>query len=50
MRRFVTGVILVAALACGALVLTGCATDSDLPWNTQQGWEGAITIPGVSKD
>ena len=50
MRRFVSGLILFAALACSAWALTGCATDSDLPWNTQQSWEGTITLPGVSKE
>ena len=38
------------AAALGALLLTaGCiadtAEDSDLPWATNQGWEGMIPIP-----
>lgn len=40
------------ALALGALLAlaAGCiadtAADSDLPWSTNQGWEGMIPIPG----
>jgi hypothetical protein len=43
--RFVLGVILLAWLA----ILAGCAsTDSDLPWNNPQPWEGSPSIPGMS--
>ncbi len=39
-------------LLCGlAACITGCATtggDSDLPWNMQQPWETAPTIPGFT--
>jgi hypothetical protein len=45
--------LLLALLSCTAvLLLSGCATvddsDSELPWNTRQGWEGTPTIPGFS--
>ena len=40
----------VRAAALGALLLVGgciadTAEDSDLPWATNQGWEGMIPIP-----
>jgi len=47
----------VAVLAAGlfltvpALLISGCTTtdeDSDLPWNTQQPWEGSVAIPGFN--
>jgi hypothetical protein len=40
-------VLVCVLVACA----TGCATtgrDSDLPWNMQQPWETAPTIPGFS--
>jgi len=40
-------VLFIAVLAAGA----GCAStkrDSDLPWNMQQPWESAPSIPGLS--
>ena len=40
------GLVLASALM---LALAGCATteeDSDMPWNTQQSWEGGVAIPG----
>lgn len=42
--------LLVLALVLTAC-LAGCATtngDSDLPWNMQQPWESAPSIPGFS--
>jgi len=37
------------ALLVGLLVVGGCATtDSDMPWNTPQNWEGSPSIPGLS--
>ena len=41
---------LALAAALGALLLAGgciadTAEDSDLPWATNQGWEGMIPIP-----
>ena len=47
----------VAVLAAGlfltvtALLISGCTTtdeDSDLPWNSQQPWEGSVAIPGFN--
>jgi len=40
-------------LVCGGLMLAaGCATESDsnMPWNTPQSWEGAPSIPGMTGD
>ncbi len=44
-----------AILAFGWFSAAGCATydparddrQSDLPWNTQQSWEGSIPMPGM---
>lgn len=45
MVRLVWGLALSAIL----LLVSGCiadtAADSDLPWSTNQGWEGMIPIP-----
>jgi ABC-type glycerol-3-phosphate transport system substrate-binding protein len=39
--------LLAAAALCAA---AGCAsTESDLPWNTPQSWEGSPTIPGFNR-
>jgi putative ABC transport system permease protein len=38
-------------LTVTALLIAGCTTtdeDSDLPWNTQQPWEGSVAIPGFN--
>jgi len=37
-------------LAVALSALAGCASmdqDSDLPWNSQQPWEGTPAIPGL---
>jgi len=39
-------IFLAAGLAAG-----GCATsDSDIPWNQPQPWEGSPTIPGMPRN
>ncbi|MBL7114581.1 MAG: hypothetical protein ISS35_02350 [Kiritimatiellae bacterium] len=49
---------LVSVMAAGLLLTgivllsSGCSTtdeDSDLPWNTQQTWEGGVAIPGFNR-
>lgn len=51
-QRLALLAVLVAALAA---CLNGCATpntddsDSELPWNTPQSWEGAPMIPGLDR-
>jgi hypothetical protein len=38
-----------ALLICLMLFAAGCATtDSDMPWNAPQSWEGSPYIPGLS--
>ena len=37
-------------LAGCVIALTGCMsanTESDLPWNTPQTWEGTVQLPGM---
>ena len=38
-------------LLAGLSFMAGCAseTDSSMPWNTPQSWEGAPSIPGFSQ-
>lgn len=44
--RILYQALLIAAVAC---VLGGCTTtDSDIPWNAPQPWEGSPFIPGMS--
>jgi hypothetical protein len=42
--------ILLLVVFSGLLFAAGCATESDssMPWNTPQSWEGAPGIPGFS--
>ncbi|TAN37531.1 MAG: hypothetical protein EPN23_05200 [Verrucomicrobia bacterium] len=45
-HHLVMGLVLAVLLLC-----VGCATtnrDSDLPWNMQQPWESAPSIPGFN--
>jgi len=52
-------IILYIVLALSALFLAGCASTSDgyhekkeysdMPWNTQQSWEGSRQIPGMMR-
>ena len=47
----VTRVLWLAAGLIGlAAVLSGCATttESDMPWNAPQSWEGSPYVPGMS--
>lgn len=47
--------LLALLTVCVAAALSGCATsntddsDSELPWNTPQSWEGAPMIPGLDR-
>ena len=42
--------LLVAVAACIGVLLTGCATtESDMPWNEPQPWEGSPFIPGMPR-
>jgi hypothetical protein len=45
-------VTIMAIVLLGCIVtLTGCMsanTESDLPWNTPQSWEGSVSVPGLS--
>lgn len=42
------GVLILAALAA-IFCMAGCAsTDTDMPWNTRQAWEGSPYLPGLS--
>ena len=44
--RMIAGLLATALLA---LFSGGCTTtDSDLPWNTPQSWEGSPSLPGLS--
>jgi hypothetical protein len=42
--------ILLLVVFSGLILVAGCATESDssMPWNTPQSWEGAPGIPGFS--
>ncbi len=41
------GLILAATVAI--FCIAGCAsTDTDMPWNTRQSWEGSPYLPGLS--
>ena len=44
-----TRYLLLAAIGITfGLLAAGCAsTDSDMPWNTPQPWEGSPAIPGL---
>ena len=46
---FAVGPVLLALALAALLLVGGCiadtAEDSDLPWATNQGWEGMIPIP-----
>ena len=36
-------------LVCAVTALAGCTTtESDIPWNAPQSWEGSPYIPGLS--
>lgn len=38
-------------LTCAALLAAGCATtqsESNIPWNAPQSWEGTPALPGLS--
>jgi len=44
-------VIMIVALVGSVVALTGCMsanTESDLPWNTPQSWEGSVQLPGMN--
>lgn len=47
--RFLRGLAAGVAVACVVLTAAGCATtdESDMPWTTQESWEGGITLPGM---
>jgi hypothetical protein len=46
-RRLVAAALLGAGILLAAFS-AGCAsTDSDIPWNAPQPWEGSPTIPGL---
>ncbi len=45
-----TVIVTVALVGC-VVVISGCMsanTESDLPWNTPQSWEGSVQLPGMS--
>ncbi|MCK5528812.1 MAG: hypothetical protein KAI74_03955 [Kiritimatiellae bacterium] len=44
-------VVMIMAMGAVAL-LSGCMsanTESDLPWNTPQTWEGSVSLPGMNQ-
>ena len=44
----VVGATVVVLALLAACFLCGCATtESDMPWNVPQPWEGSPTIPGM---
>ena len=53
--QFATRFLALLALAGVMLMTSGCITlgdaaaeeDSDQPWTQREGWEGAITMPGM---
>ena len=47
-RRLRARVLAILTVA-GALAAGGCATttESDIPWNSPQPWEGTILLPGL---
>lgn len=41
--------MLVAVLAGVCLAVAGCATtETDMPWNAPQSWEGSPYLPGLT--
>lgn len=52
-RCFIAACLLCLGLAAG--LISGCATantddsDSEIPWNTPQPWEGSPMIPGLDR-
>ncbi len=51
-RRVSRYLTLAGMLLALGLVSGGCATnsDSDMPWNQPQSWEGAPSIPGFNNN
>lgn len=57
MHRFPIRVTAAAASVLVLLLSAGCATwgttetenGSDIPWNSPQGWEGTILVPGMNE-
>jgi hypothetical protein len=44
-------VVMAVAALCWAVLAGGCAsTESDIPWNEPQPWEGSPFIPGLPQD
>jgi hypothetical protein len=39
--------VLLAGGVAALLLTAGCASESDLPWNSRQPWEGSPQIPGM---
>ena len=46
-RSLAWGFVLVALLVLVGGCIADTAADSDLPWATNQGWEGMIPIPNA---
>jgi hypothetical protein len=43
--------LVLLALSVIACALSGCATsESEIPWNAPQSWEGTPAIPGLSQE
>ncbi|MBO7166446.1 MAG: hypothetical protein J6V88_02845 [Kiritimatiellae bacterium] len=49
MKFSLTKTLFLLTLVCVAVLFSGCIADSaedkDLPWATNQGWEGMVPIP-----